>query len=89
MRPALIAPPAALLPRIAPPSRPIVTAAPRPSAQPSIRIGLIEVRVIPPAPHAAPNPIPAAPAPARMARRTMVPSGGLTRGFGAFGLMQS
>jgi hypothetical protein len=88
-RPARITPPAAILPRIAPPPRPAVAAAPRPSAQPSIQIGLIEVKVTPPAPHATANPIPAALPPARIARRATVASGGLTRGFGAFGLIQS
>ncbi|MFK4727418.1 hypothetical protein ABIE89_008518 [Bradyrhizobium niftali] len=88
-RPARITPPTAILPRIASPPRPAVAAAPRPSAQPLIQIGLIEVKVTPPAPHVIANPIPTALPPARLAPRATVASGGLTRGFGAFGLLQS
>ncbi|WP_271565999.1 hypothetical protein [Bradyrhizobium sp. CCBAU 11386] len=58
-------------------------------AQPSVQIGVIEVKVLPPAPQATGTPVPAAPAPMRMARRVVTPSGGLARGYGAFGLMQS
>jgi hypothetical protein len=71
----------------APPPRPAAAAA-RERSAPGLHIGTLEVSVVAPPP---PAPPPAyRPAPSRaVARAPAVRTGGITRGFGVFGLGQS